>query len=123
MVNKKFIYASGFGDLEFDIIKQMAQDKGYPTPIQIFEEHLDNIVENLKTISVNKGTTARVRIILFENMDSKTVISFINDFKSLNLPPAIFAMVTEHSRQWTFRQLASHLIKEHKEMAQKKKNA
>ncbi|MBZ4672263.1 DUF3783 domain-containing protein [Deferribacterales bacterium Es71-Z0220] len=121
-MENKYIYVAGFGDIEFDIIKKMAEENEYPQLIRIFENHLDIKIQDLKVESQTKGNTIKVRVILFENMDNKIIIDFINKFKTLKLPQSIFAIVTEHNKQWTFKELASHLIKEHQEMHQKKEN-
>jgi hypothetical protein len=54
-------------------------------------------------------------------MDNKRVIKFINIFKSLKLPSAIFALVTEHNREWSFNSLVVHLLKEHNEIQNRSK--
>jgi len=121
-MENKYIYVAGFGDIEFDIIETMAKENGYPHLIRIFENHLDVKIQDLKIGPQNKGNTIKVRVILFENMDNKVIIEFINKFKNLKLPPSIFAIVTEHNKEWTFKELASHLIREHQEMQQNRKN-
>jgi len=121
-MENKYIYVAGFGDIEFDIIETMAKENSYPHLIRIFENHLDVKIQDLKIAPQKKGDTIKVRVILFENMDNKIIIEFIKKFKNLKLPPSIFAIVTEHNKEWTFKQLASHLIKEHQEMQQNRKN-
>lgn len=121
-MENKYIYVAGFGDIEFDIIKMMAEENHFPHLVRIFENHLDVKIQDLKTKPEKQGNITKIRVVLFENMDNKMVIEFINKFKNLKLPPSIFAIVTEHSKEWTFKELASHLIKEHQEMHQNRKN-
>lgn len=118
---KESIYVSGLGDIEFEVLKDVAKENGYFELIRIYSGHLDVKVKDLKNFLPEDKNIEKVRVILFENMDNKRVIQFINIFKNLKLPSAIFALVTEHNREWTFRKLVFHLLKEHTEMQNRAK--
>lgn len=122
-MENKYIYVAGFGDIEFDIIKLMGEENHFPQLVRIFENHLDVKIQDLKIKPEKQGNITKIRVVLFENMDNKMIIEFINKFKNLKLPPSIFAIVTEHNKEWTFKELTSHLIKEHQEMHKNRKNS
>lgn len=61
------------------------------------------------------GTEAFVceeKIVLFYNIPQKGIFFLIQKFKDADLPRPIFAVVTEHSINWPFSELAAHLIEE-----------
>lgn len=115
------IYVAGFGDIEFEVLKDAANRNGYNELVRIYSDHGDIKVKDLKNVLLKEKKTEKVRVILFENMDNKRVIKFINIFKSLKLPSAIFALVTEHNREWSFNSLVVHLLKEHNEIQNRSK--
>lgn len=114
------MYASGFGDIEFEILKDIASKSGFEKKVRITSDDLDKKVSSLKLGGPDGGSVLPVRIILFETDDNKNVINFINLFKSMQIASAIFAVVTKHNKDWTFRELAGHLLKEHQQMLLKK---
>ncbi|SMC21014.1 protein of unknown function [Desulfacinum hydrothermale DSM 13146] len=52
------------------------------------------------------------KIVLFYNIPQKGIYFLIQKFKDAGLPKPIFAVVTEHSINWPFSELAEHLIAE-----------
>lgn len=114
------LYASGFGDIEFDVLKGIAGENNFEKYIKITSDNAEKKISELKFSTSVKGSVLTERIVLFETDDNRHAINFINSFKSLKVPSAIFAVVTEHSRSWTFRELAGHLLKEHEQMLSKK---
>lgn len=52
------------------------------------------------------------KIVLFYNIPQKGIFFLIQKFKDANLPKPIFAVITEHSINWPFSELAAHLIEE-----------
>lgn len=52
------------------------------------------------------------KIVLFYNIPQKGIFFLIQKFKDADLPRPIFAVVTEHSINWRFSELAAHLIEE-----------
>jgi hypothetical protein len=56
------------------------------------------------------------KVVLFYNIPQKGIAFLMSLFKQKGLPRPIFAMVTEHSIQWTFDKLLEHLIEEKEEM-------
>jgi hypothetical protein len=52
------------------------------------------------------------RVILFYNIPQNGVFFLINSFKQTDLPPPIYAVVTEHSINWSLNELLEHLVEE-----------
>jgi len=72
------------------------------------------------------GTEAFVcdeKIVLFYNIPQKGVLFLIQKFKDANLPRPIFAVVTEHSINWPFSELAAHLIEERRAVRERSAKA
>jgi len=55
---------------------------------------------------------SKERVILFYNIPQKGVYFLIDTFKQAGLPRPIYAVVTEHSIEWPFSKLLSHLVSE-----------
>lgn len=55
------------------------------------------------------------KIVLFYNIPQKGIFFLIQKFKDADLPRPIFAVVTEHSINWPFSELAAHLIEERRQ--------
>lgn len=114
------MYASGFGDIEFEILKDIASKSNFEKKIRVTSDDADKKISSLKLGSSGEGSILPLRIIFFETDDNKNAITFINLFKSMQIASAIFAVVTKHNKDWTFKELAGNLLKEHEEMLLKK---
>jgi hypothetical protein len=64
-----------------------------------------------------KDFDSEEKVVLFYNIPQKGVFLLINVFKQKELPPSIYAVVTEHSIKWAFSDLLEHLIEERNAMA------
>lgn len=62
------------------------------------------------------------KILLFYNIPQKGVYFLLQAFKSSDLPKPIYAVVTEHSIDWPFSELANHLIVERDAVERTKQN-
>ena len=114
------IYASGFGEIEFEVLKDIGGKSGFGGYVKITSDDVEKKISDLKFKNPGSGSVLPVRIVLFETDNNKNAITFINLFKSMNIPSAIFAVVTENNKEWSFKKLAGHLLKEHEEMLKKK---
>lgn len=54
----------------------------------------------------------REKIVLFYNIPHKGVYLLLQVFKTSDLPRPIYAVVTEHSINWSFADLVEHLVAE-----------
>ncbi len=52
------------------------------------------------------------KVMLFFNVPGTTIHTIMQEAKKWDLPKPIYAVVTDQSIQWTFAELADHLIKE-----------
>ncbi|HNY64538.1 MAG TPA: DUF3783 domain-containing protein [Deltaproteobacteria bacterium] len=52
------------------------------------------------------------RIVLFFNVPAPMIHTLMREYKNLDIPRPIFAVVTPQSIEWKFSELADHLIKE-----------
>ncbi len=82
---------------------------------------LTNEDENIKVSDVlvkteSIGEPLDIKIVLLNGLSREEIYAFIENYKKLGLPKALFAMITQHSINWTLRDLIYHLIEEEKEM-------
>lgn len=61
------------------------------------------------------------RIIIVHGFTDKEFLDFYNKYKDNKLPPAIFAVTTEHSLKMKLEDLINTLIKEHEEFMKKRR--
>lgn len=113
------IYASGFGEIEFEVLKDIGGRSGFGRYVNITSDDVEKKISELKS-DKGGGSVLPVRIILFETDDNKNAITFIKLFKSMQIASTIFAVVTEHNKEWSFKELTGHLLKEHQEMLKNK---
>ena len=60
------------------------------------------------------------KALLFYGIPQKGVFLLINMFKQAHHPRAIYAVVTEHSIEWSFSELLAHLVCERNEMERRR---
>ena len=60
-------------------------------------------------------------LIIVHGFSDKEFLDFYNKYKENKLPPAIFAVTTEHSLKMKLEDLINTLIKEHEEFMRKRK--
>lgn len=82
---------------------------------------LTNEDEDLKVSDIllkkgSKGDPLDIRIVLLNGFSREEIFAFLEKYKKLKLPKALFAMVTQHSINWTLKDLIYHLIAEEKGM-------
>ena len=108
------IYVYGFTQEEEKRINALFGELGIPEAVRIERNQgsvtLGDIIENGK--SGDGDLEYDERIVLFHEISDKGVYTLMQAIKSVDVPKPIFAVVTEHSRHWTFEQLASHLLRE-----------
>jgi len=56
------------------------------------------------------------KVILFYEVPHKGVLFLMKFFKQTDLPKPIYAIVTEHSIEWSFHELLEHLVEERDRM-------
>ncbi len=63
------------------------------------------------------------KVIILNGFTQEELREFLTWYKqNKNLPPSIFAVITEHSIEWKVKDLLEELVKEDEEMKKRKKN-
>ncbi|SMC28501.1 protein of unknown function [Clostridium acidisoli DSM 12555] len=122
--NDKLILVYGFNQEEVvkigefiladDVAKLKVIDSGMATM------KIGSIIEGLK-ISTASNIVSNQKVILFNNLDDKELQNCVTNFKQIVGTDVIFAVVTETSIKWTFKELLEHLIEEKKWASRRKK--
>jgi hypothetical protein len=122
--NDKLILVYGFNQEEVvkigefiladDVAKLKVIDSGMATM------KIGSIIEGLK-ISTASNIVSNQKVILFNNLDDKELQNCVTNLKQIVGADVIFAVVTETSIKWTFKELLEHLIEEKKWASRRKK--
>lgn len=122
--NDKLILVYGFNQEEVvkigefiladDVAKLKVIDSGMATM------KIGSIIEGLK-ISTASNIVSNQKVILFNNLDDKELQNCVTNLKQIVGTDVIFAVVTETSIKWTFKELLEHLIEEKKWASRRKK--
>lgn len=122
--NDKLILVYGFNQEEVvkigefiladDVAKLKVIDSGMVTM------KIGSIIEGLK-ISTASNIVSNQKVILFNNLDDKELQNCVTNLKQIIGADVIFAVVTETSIKWTFKELLEHLIEEKKWASRRKK--
>lgn len=122
--NDKLILVYGFNQEEVvkigefiladDVAKLKVIDSGMATM------KIGSIIEGLK-ISTASNIVSNQKVILFNNLDDKELQNCVTNLKQIVGAGVIFAVVTETSIKWTFKELLEHLIEEKKWSSRRKK--
>lgn len=122
--NDKLILVYGFNQEEVvkigefiladDVAKLKVIDSGMVTM------KIGSIIEGLK-ISTASNIVSNQKVILFNNLDDKELQNCVTNLKQIVGADVIFAVVTETSIKWTFKELLEHLIEEKKWSSRRKK--
>jgi hypothetical protein len=110
------VYAFGFTQEEESRINALFAEMGIPEIVRIGKQQgsvtLRDIIEQGRI--GDSETELDERIVLFHEVSEKGVYALMQSIKSIEVPKPIFAVVTEHSIEWTFEELAHHLLQEKK---------
>lgn len=79
-------------------------------------EDVDLIIADILKKDNSVGDLLDIKIVLLNGFTREEIFSFIQIYKSLGLPKALFAMITNHSINWKLKDLIYHLIQEEKEL-------
>jgi hypothetical protein len=83
------------------------------------EETVAALLEQQGGVSIDTASSLQPAIIM-AGITEKTLHKIINGYRSLNLPPPLWATVTPTSVQWTLAQLLAELEREQAEMASRR---
>lgn len=116
MINDRgCVILCNFNDKEFKTIKVYAGMMGIKDLIRVSYKNgncLVNDILNDKITEENIVNPVKDRAIIFNSLEDKKVGIFIDNMKKMRTAPAMKAMVTETSIEWTLNRLLENLKEE-----------
>lgn len=103
-----------FSPKEMQAIQSVARLTGIRDIISIEANQLETCVKDILDSNMHTGEDFGVneKAIVFNNMSSNKVNLFIEGLKKMRVARPLIAVVTEHSINWTFKELVENLSKE-----------
>ncbi|MBD7911695.1 MULTISPECIES: DUF3783 domain-containing protein [Clostridium] len=117
MIDKECIIICNFNEKEKKLIKAYASMIGIKEQIQVTWKNSQNTIKDIIVGNITENldnAEIKDRAIIFNSLDSKKVSIFIDNMKKMRIAPAMKAVVTETSIEWTLNQLLKNLIEERK---------
>jgi hypothetical protein len=111
---KARVYYFGLDPSDVDRITQRFAELQIPAPLEITPLQGDILLEDI-ILQGREGAEELMsdeRLVLFCGISEKGVQTLMQLIKEIIDPKPIFAMMTEHSLKWTFRELMRHLTAE-----------
>lgn len=112
---KTCILTYGYDPIALSAIKKFAASIGISEIIDIKHNQLFNTLRQLIDGTGNvssKDITHKSPAIVFNAVTNGELNQFVREFRSLNLPRPLFAMVTPTSINWKFADLVDDLLEE-----------
>lgn len=115
--NNKIMLIYGFNEEEKESLQGMITDSELPNKREITSSMINmkirDIVEGLNIETYEKQEfMVNEKLILFNNFSDEEIEKTIDYIKHNFLFNPIFAVVTEMSNEWIFKDLLSHLVEE-----------
>ena len=112
------VYIFGFSPEEEERIQERFAEIGIPAAVRIGKNQGSVVLRDIIEGGLEGSAEMRIdeRIVLMHEVSEKGIHSLMQLIKELPVPPPIFAVVTEHSINWTFEELARHLLEEKRSM-------
>ncbi|CAG7839155.1 hypothetical protein Z959_03670 [Clostridium novyi B str. ATCC 27606] len=113
--NRKVLLVYGFNENEKKSLKKLVMENKIPSYKCINKNmgstSLEFILNDINN-QVYKGELPEEKVVLFNNCKDKEVTTAISAIKETFHQKPIFAMITEMSIKWNFKDLLNHLIEE-----------
>jgi hypothetical protein len=103
------------GGFTSEIIESLKSETGYFFYV-ITKDDTELVVSEILRKDISKGDALDIKFVLLNGLTKEEIFGFIEKYKKLGLPKALFAMVTPHSINWKLKDLIYHLIEEEREM-------
>lgn len=105
-----------FNSNELKQIKNVARLTGIKELIEVKVHQGENTLKEIldKTVEEGAENPLQVKVIVFNNISSMRMNAFIDALKKCRIHRPLIATVTETSINWTFNELLSNLVEEHK---------
>ncbi|GAB6149717.1 DUF3783 domain-containing protein [Clostridium novyi] len=114
-LNRKVLLVYGFNEEEKSILKKLVMENKIPSFKCIDKSMATNSLECILCDVDNikyDGELPEEKVVLFNSCKDKEVTKAISAIKENISMDVIFAMVTETSVKWSFKELLEHLIEE-----------
>lgn len=114
-LNRKVLLVYGFNEEEKSILKKLVMENKIPSFKCIDKSMATNSLECILCDVDNSkydGELPEEKVVLFNSCKDKEVTKAISAIKENVSMDVIFAMVTETSVKWSFKDLLEHLIEE-----------
>lgn len=116
MINDRgCVILCNFNDKEFKTIKVYAGMMGIKDLIRVSYKNGNCLVNDILNDKINEEdivNPVKDRAIIFNSLEDKTVGIFIDNMKKMRTAPAMKAIVTETSIEWTLNRLLENLKEE-----------
>ena len=113
--NRKVLLLYGFNENEKKSLKKLVMENKIPIYKCINKNmgttSLEFILNNINN-QVYEGELPEEKVVLFNNCKDKEVITAISAIKETFHQNPIFAIITEMTIKWSFKDLLNHLIEE-----------
>lgn len=117
MDDRQCVILCNFNDKEKKLIKSYALMVGISDQIQVSWKNSETTIKNILEGNISEDSNSngvKDRAIIFNNLPPKKVSIFIDNMKKMRIAPAMKAVVTETSINWTLNYLLKNLIEERK---------
>ncbi|KEH99008.1 hypothetical protein Z962_08670 [Clostridium botulinum C/D str. BKT12695] len=116
-LNRKVLLIYGFNEEEKNILKMLVIENKIPNFKCIDKNMATSSLEYIICDANNdeyNGELPEEKVVLFNSCQDKEVTKAISAIKENISKDVVFAMVTETSIKWSFKDLLEHLIEERK---------
>ena len=114
MEDRQCIILCNFNDKERKLLKSYGMMLGLRDQINVSWKNSNTVVRDIinENIKEDSDTGRQDKAIIFNNIPDLKVSMFIDNMKKMRLAPAMKAVVTETSIDWTLNSLLEHLVEE-----------
>ncbi|MGG7178797.1 DUF3783 domain-containing protein [Clostridium paraputrificum] len=114
MVNRPCIILCNFNEKEIKLLKSYGAMMGLKDQIIVTWKNGNSIIRDIleNNIDTNSEVGVKDRAIIFNDLPNIKVSMFIDNMRKMRIAPAMKAVVTETSIEWTLDYLLRNLVEE-----------
>lgn len=114
MVNRPCIILCNFNEKELKLLKSYGVMMGLKDQIIVTWKNGNSIIRDIleNNIENNSEVVIKDRAIIFNDLPNIKVSMFIDNMRKMRIAPAMKAVVTETSVEWTLNHLLQNLVEE-----------
>lgn len=115
-MSRPCIIVCNFNDKEAKLLKTYGTMMGIKDQIRVNWTNGDTLVKDILEDNISSGCEEEIRdrAIIFNDLPNMKVSMFIDNMKKMRISPAVKAIVTETSINWSLSRLLKNLIEERK---------